>query len=267
MDLVPMDDVRSKSNSIYSTLQILAEHDIASSTPRKAARKTVPRDEWEAMVTALASMNNSPTIQAAHEIDLVQAANYRDTYDKILLLVNHAEDESQIFGLDEVKDTLTRRGVGQALNLSRRTATFCHRDVGLQPELFVVGASRKVLQTTYLSFPYETPQHSIRGTPWICHPCASMSTPSRDVLTSGDDAAIPCASMAELQREFAGIDCSLCAALQDGPSETSTKTEQIQKALDLLDWLQARSERVIVGTGRRRMAWRMGCEVCVRRLG
>jgi hypothetical protein len=261
MDLVPMDDVRSKSNSIYSTLQILAEHDTASSTQRKAARKTIPCDECEAMATALASMNHSSRIQVvAHEIDLVQAAKYRDTYDKLLLLVNHAEDESQIFGLDQVKDTLTRRGVGQALNLSRRTATFCHRDVGLEPELFVVGASRKVLQTTFLSFPYETPQHSIRGTPWICHPHASMSTTtSRNVARGGvNDGALPCASIAELQLEFAGIDCSLCATLEDGPSETSTKEEQIQKALDLLDWLQARSERVIVGTRRSRGTWRLG---------
>lgn len=234
MDLVSLDDVRSKSNSIYSTLQVKTERDFSSAA--RVAETDISPQHWEALVTASASLQQNRRLEA-HEMDLVQASERRHLYDKILMLVSHGEDESQISGLEEVTDSLTGRGVGQALNLSRRTATFCTRESGLLPNLFLVGASRKVLQTTFLGFPYDTPHHSIQETPWICHSCASSCEFPE---------TIQYASVSELEREFTGIDFSLCV---DKPIDAGDLSNELllQQATDFLEWLEDRDERVVVG--------------------
>ena len=106
------------------------------------------------------------------------------------------------------------------------------------PDLFLVGASRKVLQTTFLGFPIDTPYRSINATPWICHPYASVS--------AGNKPGLQCASLADLEREFTGIDCSLFAHKQRDDSDTSNEG-LLQKATNLLDWIKDRDERVVVG--------------------
>jgi hypothetical protein len=235
MDLVSLDETRSKSTSIYSTLQLKAERDFSSAA---STRTEIFSEQWDALVSAAASLQNG-TFEA-HEMDLVEAAERRHLYDMILLLVNHGEDESQIPGLEEATDSLTGRGVGQALNLSRRTATFCNKEIGLMPDLVVVGASRKVLQTTFLTFPYDTPYHSINATPWICHPYAS----------SGKQEGIKYSTLAELQREFTGIDCSLCFDKQHEVAMSNSSNERLlEHATDFLDWLEEREERVVVVSG------------------
>lgn len=234
MDLVSLDEARSKSTtSIYSTLQFKAERDFSSVA---STRSDLSPEHWETLVSAAAALQQTKTIEA-HEMNLVEAAERRHLYDKILFLVNHGEDESQII-LEEATDSLTGRGVGQSLNLSKRTATFCNNEVGLVPDLFLVGASRKVLQTTFLSFPYSTPHHSINSTPWICHPYA----------TSDRKPGIKYFSLGELQREFKGIDCSLHFEKQHVDSEGGlTNKRLLQQATDLLKWLDLRDERVVVG--------------------
>lgn len=238
-----------ENNSSHSSnLKVLAVHNDGCLRPD--ARETISLEDWEALVAAKRAYirglnrNQPPTanermnfVAEAHEIDMIQAANSRRhrRYDKILFLVHHGEDESQVprypFDSDcrkESTDSLTRRGVGQALSLSRRAATFCTRQMDLQPDLFVVSPSRKVMQTTILSFPYDTPHHSIRATPWVC--LSSLSS----LLCS--------TSRMELAQEFAGVDFVSLASM------SSTSCNSMGQAIELIDWLYRRcDDRVIVG--------------------
>jgi len=244
MDLVTMDE-RKSSALIFSTLQYVAERDYV---PRPIANTEHTHGSQEsAMKTALREHPN-PSI-AAEELDLVQAAERRQLYDKVVFLMRHGENLAEVLlnpkadvlsDCQEDPESLTGKGIGQALTLSRRMAAFCNEDTQLNPELVLVAPTRKVLQTTFLAFPYETPLHSIRNVPWICHPQmledqGSMITPE---------------VAKELYRQFWGIDFSLFAQEKEAsPSPSMSQEEKLlQQADSLLEWLQSRPESVIVGT-------------------
>jgi hypothetical protein len=255
MDLVSMDDKsrtpNSRSASIFSTLQFrTSERDYSAFAAHREQHDDVNTDShWRALVAAAAEHleqhRQDVVVSVADEMDLVQAAERRHLYDKILLLLNHGETFHQILddeivknkGEDEeeeiITDALTGRGIGQALTLSRRTATFCNGDTGLVPDLFVLEPSRKAVQTAFFGFPYDTPHSSLRRTLWICHPGATGSI---------EDAA----PTSELEREFLGIDCSLCSDDKQDIAASSTDG-LLAHTEDLVTWLHERDERIIVG--------------------
>jgi hypothetical protein len=83
----------------------------------------------------------------------------RNLYDKILLLVKHGEDESLVVGVDGSSKTgtnsdpsLTGRGVGQTLNVSRQVATFAMM-TRVSFRLVVAAPLRRAVDTAMLVFP------------------------------------------------------------------------------------------------------------------
>jgi len=234
MDLVSMDEAWSCAppSPIWSTLQIKTGRDVSASP---AAVSVVSSAAGQASFSSESTSPNLPVQKEieSQELDLVQAAKCRHMYDKIFLMVHQGEDETQISGIlhEDSIDALTGRGVGQALSLSRRTAEFCCES--LRPELVLVAPIRSVLQTCFLSFPYDTPHQSFNRTKWICYPTANRSTAS----------LYP--SIVDLQREFPGIDLSLCCD-EDALMESSD--ERLEKETSgMLDWLKTRHEKVVVG--------------------
>lgn len=235
MDLVSMDEARSKYNKIYATLQFSTERDFSSSVASDRRPDPLSEEHWNALVAAASSLQQSERCWTSVEMDLVQASERRHDFDKIILLINHAEDESQIPGLEDATDSLTGRGVGQALDLSRRAASFCTSESGLTPDLVFVTPSRKVLQTTYLSFPYDTPHQSLRSIPWICLP------------STGCHRGVKRLTLLELQREFRGINYSLCIDQADQLANGTGNERLLQQAGDFMEWIQNRDEQIVVG--------------------
>ena len=227
MDLVSMDEAWCCApSSIWSTLQINAEHDSSGFTSSNFAVKRGS--------SPVLSLPVEREIES-QELSLSRAAKERHLYDKIFLMVHPGEDETQIPEQvlhEDSTDSLSGRGVGQALSLSRRTAEYCGD--ALTPELVLVAPIRSVLQTTFLGFPYDTPHQSFRRTKWICYPTSCRSEAS----------LLP--SIADLQHEFPGIDCSICS---DYDAVSSTSNERLeQETAGVLEWLKTRHEKVIVGT-------------------
>lgn len=229
MDLVNDTD---DTSMIFSTLQYRPKFDIPVDNPAAYGRFPLV-----GMATALRHHQN--TTVSSEPLDLVQASARRALYDKIIFLVQHGEENDTESELD-VAD-LSGKGVGQALNLSRRMAAFCNSDTNLVPDLVLLAPRRSILTTTFLAFPYDTPQHSIRQVAWVCHPLAM------------DWADFSKASMPEkwtdLQQRFPGVDFSL---LTEGPSTDSAFSSREETLLDqansLLVWLRGRREQVVVGT-------------------
>lgn len=246
MDLVSMDEKGNRIGSIFSTLQsTTGERDYSAMALRR------PRNDdswhWRALLDIASERLKqehpiAPRIAVSEEMDLVQAAERRSGYDKILLLLNHGEHASQIRddlvpcqdGAEDrtITKTLTGKGVGQALSLSRRTATFCNQDTGLVPELFVIEPSIKAAQTAFLSFPYDTPFSSIEGTQWICHPSASG--------IQVDQTRFFCRTL-----ESFGVDCSMIDL--ERPCAVTSSRDLFDNSIDLIKWLYGRDEKVIAG--------------------
>jgi hypothetical protein len=151
------------STSTFSTLKVAALRDVPPFIDLEPEfSREMAYQHWNALLTAAASSAAQPrqNVITAQEMDLVEAASKRNLYDKILLLVKHGEDESQLVGVGGSSKTgtnsdpsLTGRGVGQTLNVSRRVATFCNDDTGLLPELVVAAPLRRAVDTAMLVFP------------------------------------------------------------------------------------------------------------------
>lgn len=237
---------------IFSTLQYAADRDVVL-RPSSDLRVLHTPGEQDQMEVALREHPNS--FIAAEELDLVQAAERRQLFDKVLLLVKHGEEVAQVTDgveVEEDPEALSGRGIGQALSLSRRMAAFCNEDTHLTPELVLVAPLKKVLQTTFLAFPYETPYHSIRNIPWICHP---------QTLAQHTDLITP-EEARELQIKYSGVDYTLMAQDQSSPaSGLSREAQLLQQADSLLDWMKTRDERVIVVSGEAESINAFGCRL------
>ena len=218
----------------------------------------------DALITATASRPYNAFKPQAYEMDLVLASRAKYSFDKILLLMHHGEDESQTTSSStNIQDPmLTGEGFAQALSLSRKTAAYCNPQAGLEPQLVVVSPFSRVLQTTLLAFPYSTPGASSasiigkKNTPWVCHPAL--------VDASGDVSNHPM-DISDLQLTVPGMDYSLYTDDDDDnddfmTSTTSTtsadsqmmtllesKEQLLHQADQFTRWLQGRSERVVVG--------------------
>jgi hypothetical protein len=164
-----MDLVEAREfNAVNSTLHFYEDNDFDPSLTSSAkADQEMGRASWNVLLAA-ASARPVPASVISHDMDLVEAAEQCRYYDKVVLLVNHCEEED----LEAAEDpSLTGRGIGQALSLSRRTANFCNSETGLLPELIVVPPLRKVIETAMFSFAHYSP-HSVCAAEWICHPDA-----------------------------------------------------------------------------------------------
>lgn len=244
MDLVSLDEKGNRRNGcIFSTLQG-GSSDRDFSSMARHRRQNDDMRQWKRLRVAAEKLCKDetfiPLATRAEELDLVQAAEQRDQFCKILLLVNHGEDVSQILGNEQVNDdfvntdALTGKGIGQALTLSRRTATFCNGETGLIPDLFVLEPTYKATKTAFLSFPYDTPYNSLRRTRWVCHPSAISCSTGKVAKSS------------ELEKEFLGVDCSMLDSHLSDKASISTKGLH-QNAEDLIKWLKEREEKIIVG--------------------
>lgn len=154
----------------------------------------------------------------ARELGIMEAADSKHNYDKILLLINHGDaavKKNDPLGIP----VLTGKGVGQALSLSHTTTMWCNSDTGLSPELVVFSPLGCAIQTALHAFPYNAPD-SVRGVSWVC----------RGDTISNDQVA---ESSSLITKSFPGMDLSLC----DSQFHTD----------DFLEWLRGRQERVIVG--------------------
>lgn len=189
MDLVTSSSQSSDNSIIYSTLD---------GTPA-VPPPSYSYGEFHAALPDPATI----CLRSAERLPIQDALAKRHLYDKLLLVVVPGQADD---------GRLTGRGIGQALSLSRQTARYCTPDA-LVPELFVAGASRTILQTLFLSFPYDTPYHSVHGVTWMA--CNSM-------VGAG----------VKLEQEFHGVH-----ATEDEP----------QSPAELLEWLQFRPERTVVG--------------------
>jgi hypothetical protein len=227
-------------NVVFSTLQHAIRRDVLQSF----SGNSVPNTIFQQHLMETALLDHLEPCIIADEMDLVQAAERRERYDKIILLLHHGENLGQVLAgpeqnqmnynlwCEEDPESLTGKGIGQALTLSRRMAAFCNEDTRLLPELIVVAPLRKVLQTTYMAFPYDTPAHTIRNVQWMCHP---------DIIEKSSF------SPRDFKSAFGDIDCSLFS--EDRSEDVCANREEslLQRADSFLNWLSSREERVVVG--------------------
>lgn len=198
-----------------------------------ATRLEVEESRWEAVLQKVSPYASDRKPFAQEISDLSEASHAKEKYDKILIFINHGEDESQVMGYGHEgrsKDpALTRRGIGQTLDLSRKMATFCNDSTRLVPDLIVMAPQQRSLQTALLALPQYGPQ-SVRNSEWICNQDLMLSVGTRNDLV-------------KLKIAFPGVDFSLCRdeALQsrDGMLDRTTR---------FLEWLKGRDDRIIVGT-------------------
>jgi hypothetical protein len=247
---------QSASPVLQSTLQY---------TPKKDFSTRVEYDNdyfalqkhWNALLSAAEhapARSAAPVGRAREMTDLIDAAEHRDEFDKMLLLVNHGE------GGMKRNDTsgipfLTGRGMGQALDLSRRTARFCTTETGLCPALVVVAPLATSIQTALHAFPYHSPAFRT-DVPWICH---------GDLVE--EDHKRP-ESYELLSAKFPGLDLSLCHdECDNGEDNTNSrligmvesKRYLLGQSDRFLEWIHQRDERVILGTSPRKLRVRSFC--------
>ncbi|GAX21503.1 hypothetical protein FisN_4Hh566 [Fistulifera solaris] len=229
-------------NVVFSTLQ----HAIRRDVLQPYSGNNVPSTIFQQHLMESALLDHLEPRVIADEMDLVQAAERREQYDKIILLLHHGENLGQVLAgpeqnqmnynlwCEEDPESLTGKGIGQALTLSRRMAAFCNEDTRLLPELIVVAPLRKVLQTTFMAFPYDTPAHTIRNVKWVCHP---------DIIEKSS------VSLRDIKSAFGDIDCSLFS--DDRSEDVCANREEslLQRADSFLNWLNSREERVVVVSG------------------
>jgi len=223
MDLVSGDP--SEYTLVKSTLQHVVERDfntVMSSEPS--------RGELHFLKVSLSS-SSARFMQSyveSYEMDLIDAAAKRESFDKILLLVHHGERE-----VVDGNSCLTGRGVGQALNLSRRIATFCNEETALMPDLIVAAPTQHAVQTAMLAFPHYSPE-SVKSVTWICHPHVDSGMNNKAVISS-------------LRKACTGIDYSLYDDKNEADDSIESEEDMLQQAYSFLEWVRGRDEKIIVG--------------------
>lgn len=240
MDLVDMERTNWQKQQINSTLQYVVDRDYEFHHAAKeyANKSTLEDDDfssrvkWKMLVEADAVRTKALHLTAC-EMDLVEAAERRNYFDKILLLIHHGEA-----GTDLTEDSpLTQRGTGQALNLSRRTSLFCNHTTGLQPDLIVVAPMQRAIQTALLALPQYAP-HSVRARDWVCYPAATVMNyhyPQCDFLKYEDD-------------HQSVVDYFSSGGSDPKNDTCSSETEMLERTECFLNWVQGKPGRVVVGT-------------------
>jgi hypothetical protein len=206
---------------------------------------SVDDSRWSDLMSA--SETRFPAVCAeSREMNLMEAADQLHNYDKILLLVSHAETRS------EMDTRLSGRGAGQALSLSRMTASFCNKDTGLVPELIVLSNHQPVIQTAMKAFPYYTPLE-IEAVPWISHPL---------LLDDEDEAENDVLMLCDGDDDNAST-CSFSSSHSFAVStDNNKKTKQLlDRSDDFLKWIQTRKEKVIVVSSQSSWLQAFGCSL------
>lgn len=216
MDLV---EEELPTTGIRSTMQHVIERDFCPA--RQRARGHVPLNPmYEELVQANAAQQ---PLVVAKEMDLIEAGHAQSRFDKILLLVAHADHLPYQEG-SLTDPALNQTGVSQSLDLARRTSSFLHADA-LEPDLVLVAPMRRAVQTAWLALPQYAPT-SVKSRPW-------MSLPS---IHSG---AAHISDLIRLQSDFDGVDFTGCFGQM-------ADKELLGDVRSTLDWLGSRDEKVIV---------------------
>jgi hypothetical protein len=230
---------QNKSGEITSTLQPNEKKkDFSTAIASNDGHNLDAR--LQTMISALNVVEReSPVTAAGVEVDLVQAAEAvrENVFDKVLLLMAHGE-AGQYSPTGQINSpSLTGKGVGQILNLSRRIATFCNRDTGLVPELCVVSPSPCAAESALLSFPHLSPG-SVNNIPWVSHEgCADRTNENLNVMRF---------SVKDLETAYPGINYSLVTNPAVADVKSECKTDELKRMNDFLNWLNTRPEKVVV---------------------
>jgi hypothetical protein len=225
---IPRSDVRGASctvdlaeDSSLTPLQTFTQmHDFDPSRCSPVYNASMEED-WSVLMRLAAARPQPKFHIVAVEMDLLQAAGARKAFDKILLLVEPCEVESN--------NALTQRGIGQALSLARRTSAFLSRETGLLPELVLTAPISGSIQTALYALAQFSPK-TCQTTAWICHPCLS---------------AVP-SNIDSLDRMFDGVEYAPYESHHAHNSDN--KQDWLQRADSMLEFIQKREEQVIVGT-------------------
>lgn len=173
------------------------------------------------------TMNNSNVKSSGVEVHPTEAAILAKTdnyFDKVVIFISHGETAVAEEGEMNINPSLTGKGMGHAMNISRETAIFCSKSTGLVPELYVVSPLRCTTESALLAFPYDAPGN-IHNLPWICHSgCVDAELDGNNVENIND-----------LESAFPGIDFEI---LKKGKEQSETH--------DFLSWLSEREEKVVV---------------------
>lgn len=158
-----------------------------------------------------------------HPVEAAALAKTKHNFkDKILIFISSGETAETEAKESSNSLSLTGKGVGHALNVSKEIATFCNTNTGLIPELYIVSPLKCTTESALLASPQFSPGN-IHSMPWICHK-KCMDANGHDT-SSVDDV------QEGLERSFPGIDYSL---IRESSSES------------FLSWLERRDERIIV---------------------
>jgi hypothetical protein len=244
----PFGSVSSASRPRSTWNEFAFQNDATTKTLQKLE---MLRDAVPMMARVASPPSDASFERRAYEIDLKDVAKSKEQFDKIIVLVKHGEDESQLLEYATTQQSrndddvlhyddpyLTGRGCGQALDISRTAL-----DAEIVPEMILVSPLSRVVQTALLSFPHYSPA-SVRVTPWICHPgLVSVQSTMR----------VPFDQMKGPGRSFPGIDYSLCYKENEDPPLRQGGPTSCQKSQDrlldgFLQWLESRPERLVVGT-------------------
>jgi len=181
---------------------------------------------WNGAGVPSGRLKSQPVVARELELDqIAEGFHSRSVFDKTLILINHPERELR-------PDRLTRRGVGQALNLSRTACTYCNDGTGFLPELVLVSPTRCSVETAFLTLPQFSP-HSVRAVPWVCHEAVTSTIEVMRDLTN-------------IQRGYGDLEFAWYH--RDSLESSTTVEDLFRRANVLLNWMRTRPERVIVGT-------------------
>ena len=237
MDLVDMECTNWQKQQINSTLQYVVDRDYEfHHAAQEYANKSRSADDdfsfrlqWKNLVEAYAVHTKALHLTAC-EMDLIEAAERRNDFDKILLLIHHGEAGTNV----TENSPLTQRGTGQTLNLSRRTSLFCNHTTGLQPDVIVVAPMQRAIQTALLALPQYAP-HSVRARDWVCHPAATVMNPRCDFLKYEDE-------------QQSVVDFFSIGGSDAKNDACSSELEMLERTECFLNWVQGKPGRVFVGT-------------------
>jgi broad specificity phosphatase PhoE len=194
-----------------------------------------PEEHWRSLTFALSRLSTPLSQPFAREMELDEASETKDDYDKVLLLMNHGQAGINKKG----QYNLTKQGVGSVLGLTRKTATYCTEGTQLVPELVVVAPTKPCMHTALLSFPQYSPHAATRRpVSWMCQ---------SDLVEHAEECQL--ASEREVETYFPGMDLSGHYQPQNVATDSlsiESKVDLLQQSEKFLTFVKSRNEKVVV---------------------
>lgn len=194
-----------------------------------------PEEHWRSLTFALSLLSTPLSQPFAREMELDEANETKDEYDKVLLLMNHGQAGINKKGHYD----LTKQGMGSVLGLTRKTATYCTDGNQLVPGLIVVAPTMPCIHTALLSFPQYSPHAATRRpVSWMCQ---------SDLVEHAEEFQL--ASEREVETYFPGIDLSGHYQPQNVVASSisiESKVDLLQQSENFLTFLKSRNEKVVV---------------------